>query len=36
MSPLDVCYVSVNNVQIHQILYVKHHKTGHGKVCLSI
>jgi len=35
-SPPDVCYIARNRVRIHPNLYSKHHKTGHGKVCLSI
>ena len=35
-APPDVCYISINNIRIHPNLYVKYHKTGHGKVCLSI
>ena len=35
-SPPDVSYVSRGNVRIHPNLYVKHHKSGFGKVCLSI
>lgn len=35
-SPPDLCYVSRNRVRIHPNLYTRHHKTGHGKVCLSI
>tara|TARA_B100000902_G_scaffold384443_1_gene424625 strand:- start:475 stop:1203 length:729 start_codon:yes stop_codon:yes gene_type:complete len=35
-SPPDVSYVSRGNVRIHPNLYVKSHKSGFGKVCLSI
>ena len=35
-APPDVCYISRNRVRIHPNLYTRHHKTGHGKVCLSI
>ena len=35
-SPPDVCYIARNRVRIHPNLYTRHHKTGHGKVCLSI
>lgn len=35
-SPPDVSYVSRGNVRIHPNLYVKSHKSGYGKVCLSI
>jgi len=35
-SPPDICYISINKIRIHPNLYTKHHKTGHGKVCLSI
>lgn len=35
-SPPDVCYISMNNVRIHPNLYTKYHKSGHGKICLSI
>ena len=35
-SPPDVSYVSRNNIRIHPNLYVKGHKSGFGKVCLSI
>ena len=35
-SPPDVSYVSRGNIRIHPNLYVKHHKSGFGKVCLSI
>ena len=35
-SPPDVSYVSRNNIRIHPNLYVKNHKSGYGKVCLSI
>lgn len=35
-SPPDVAYVPVNNIRIHPNLYVGHHKSGYGKVCLSI
>ena len=35
-APPDVCYVSRNRVRIHPNLYTRHHRTGHGKVCLSI
>ena len=35
-APPDVCYIARNRVRIHPNLYTRHHKTGHGKVCLSI
>ena len=35
-SPPDVSYVSRGRVRIHPNLYVKSHKSGFGKVCLSI
>ena len=35
-SPPDVCYIARNRVRIHPNLYTRHHKSGHGKVCLSI
>ena len=35
-SPPDVSYLSRNNIRIHPNLYVKGHKSGFGKVCLSI
>ena len=35
-SPPDVAYVSRNNIRIHPNMYVKGHKSGYGKVCLSI
>ena len=35
-SAPDVSYVSRGNVRIHPNLYVKSHKSGYGKVCLSI
>lgn len=35
-SPPDVAYVPVNNIRIHPNLYVGRHKSGYGKVCLSI
>ena len=35
-SPPDVCYIAMNKIRIHPNLYTKYHKTGHGKVCLSI
>lgn len=35
-SPPDVSYVSRGNVRIHPNLYVGSHKSGFGKVCLSI
>tara|TARA_Y100001970_G_C14243709_1_gene866528 strand:- start:1065 stop:1769 length:705 start_codon:yes stop_codon:yes gene_type:complete len=34
--PPDVSYISRNNVRIHPNLYVGRHKSGYGKVCLSI
>ena len=35
-SPPDVSYVPRNNIRIHPNLYVGSHKSGFGKVCLSI
>ena len=35
-SPPDVAYVPVNGIRIHPNLYTRHHKSGFGKVCLSI
>ena len=35
-SPPDICYISRNRIRIHPNLYTRHHKTGHGKICLSI
>ena len=35
-SPPDVSYVPVNKVRIHPNLYADGHKSGLGKVCLSI
>ena len=35
-SPPDVSYVPVNKVRIHPNLYIGGHKSGFGKVCLSI
>jgi ubiquitin-protein ligase len=35
-SPPDICYISINRIRIHPNLYTRHHKTGHGKICLSI
>lgn len=35
-SPPDVAYISRNNIRIHPNMYVGHHSSGHGKVCLSI
>jgi len=35
-SPPDVAYVSRNNIRIHPNIYVGHHSSGLGKVCLSI
>ena len=35
-SPPDISYVSRNKVRIHPNLYVGHHHSGFGKVCLSI
>ena len=35
-SPPDVSYVSRNKTRIHPNLYVGHHSSGFGKVCLSI
>ena len=35
-SPPDVAYVSRGKVRIHPNLYVRSHKSGFGKVCLSI
>jgi ubiquitin-protein ligase len=35
-SPPDVSYVPVNGIRIHPNLYVGGHKSGLGKVCLSI
>ena len=35
-SPPDVSYLSRGRVRIHPNLYVKSHKSGFGKVCLSI
>ena len=35
-SPPDLSYISRNNIRIHPNLYVGHHSSGKGKVCLSI
>ena len=35
-SPPDVAYVPSNNIRIHPNLYTSRHKSGYGKVCLSI
>jgi ubiquitin-protein ligase len=35
-SPPDVAYVPVNKIRIHPNLYASNHKSGYGKVCLSI
>lgn len=35
-SPPDIAYISRNRIRIHPNLYVGHHQSGHGKVCLSI
>tara|TARA_B100000214_G_C23954004_1_gene621832 strand:- start:1019 stop:1744 length:726 start_codon:yes stop_codon:yes gene_type:complete len=35
-SPPDLSYISRNRVRIHPNLYVGHHSSGFGKVCLSI
>ena len=35
-SPPDISYVPKNRVRIHPNLYVSHHPSGFGKVCLSI
>ena len=35
-SPPDVSYVPVNKIRIHPNLYTSGHKSGLGKVCLSI
>ena len=35
-SPPDLSYVSRNKIRIHPNLYVGHHSSGFGKVCLSI
>jgi len=35
-SPPDVAYVPVNKIRIHPNLYAGSHKSGYGKVCLSI
>ena len=35
-SPPDLSYLSRNNIRIHPNLYVGHHSSGFGKVCLSI
>jgi len=35
-SPPDVSYVSRNNIRIHPNMYIHGHKSGFGKVCLSI
>jgi len=35
-SPPDISYVSRNKVRIHPNIYVSHHSSGFGKVCLSI
>lgn len=35
-SPPDVAYVPASGIRIHPNLYVRHHKSGFGKVCLSI
>lgn len=35
-SAPDLSYVSRNKIRIHPNLYVGHHKSGFGKVCLSI
>lgn len=35
-APPDLSYVSRNNTRIHPNLYVGHHSSGFGKVCLSI
>ena len=35
-SPPDVSYVPRGNIRIHPNLYVRSHKSGFGKVCLSI
>ena len=35
-SPPDISYISRNKVRIHPNLYVGHHSSGFGKICLSI
>ena len=35
-SPPDIAYIARNRIRIHPNLYVGHHSSGHGKVCLSI
>uniref|UniRef100_A0A6C0F9E3 Ubiquitin-conjugating enzyme E2 Z n=1 Tax=viral metagenome TaxID=1070528 RepID=A0A6C0F9E3_9ZZZZ len=35
-APPDIAYISRNRIRIHPNLYVGHHASGHGKVCLSI
>lgn len=35
-SPPDIAYVSRNNIRIHPNIYVSHHSSGLGKICLSI
>jgi len=35
-APPDISYVSRNRVRIHPNLYVGHHSSGFGKICLSI
>ena len=35
-APPDIAYIARNRIRIHPNLYVGHHSSGHGKVCLSI
>lgn len=35
-APPDLSYISRNKIRIHPNLYVGHHPSGYGKVCLSI
>ena len=35
-APPDIAYIARNKIRIHPNLYVGHHPSGHGKVCLSI